>query len=274
MNRKERLEKISKSPISFSSLKRINIAAGILHLIQGVLMLSLGLLISWTRDIYTFYLDFDIISTSPFEIQVVPNPQVAFTLSYLGVILASFPLISALAHFLIAFPKNNKYNMNLSKGMNPYRWYEYAFSSTVMIVLISTFVGVWDLWSLVMISVLNATMIMFGHLMEKINQHTEKTDWSSYLFGCISGATPWVVLYAYFIAALNSVETQPPTFVYLALLIYFVLFNSFAINMVLQYKGIGKWKYYLYGERMYIILSFVAKTFLAWIVFIGIFSPF
>ena len=274
MNRKERLEKIAKSPISFSYLKRINIAAGILHLIQGVLMLSLGLLISWTRDIYTFYLNFDIISTSPFAFQVVPNPQVAFTLSYLGVFLASFPLISAFAHFLIALPKNNKYNMNLSKGMNPYRWYEYAFSSTVMIVLISTFVGVWDLWSLVMISVLNATMIMFGHLMEKINQHTEKTDWSSYLFGCISGATPWVVLYAYFIAALNSVNTQPPTFVYLALLIYFVLFNSFAINMVLQYKGIGKWKDYLYGERAYIILSFVAKTFLSWIVFIGIFSPF
>ena len=274
MDRKERLELIAKSPISFGYLKRINIATGILHLVQGLLMLSVGLLISWTRDIYTFYLDFNIISTNPFAIEVFPNPQIAFTVSYLGVILASFPLISATAHFLIAFPKNKKYNENISKGMNPYRWYEYAFSSTIMIVLISTFVGVWDLWSLVMIAVLNATMILFGHLMEKANQHTEKTDWSSFIFGCISGGTPWVVLYAYFIAALSSVETQPPTFVYLALLIYFVLFNSFAINMLLQYKGIGKWKDYLYGERMYIILSFVAKTFLSWIVFIGIFAPF
>jgi len=274
MNRKERLELIAKSPISFGYLKRINIGAGVLHLIQGLLMLSAGLLISWTRDIYTFYLDFNIISTNPFAIEVIPNPQIAFTVSYLGVLLASFPLISATAHFLIAFPKNKKYNENLSKGMNPYRWYEYAFSSTMMIVLIASFVGVWDMWSLMMIAVLNATMILFGHLMEKLNQHTEKTDWSSFIFGCISGATPWVVLYAYFIAALNSVETQPPTFVYLALLIYFVLFNSFAMNMLLQYKGIGKWKDYLYGERMYIILSFVAKTFLSWIVFIGIFAPF
>ena len=244
MNRKERLELIAKSPISFGYLKRINIVAGILHLIQGVLMLSVGLMISWTRDIYTFYLDFNIISTNPFAIEVIPNPQIAFTISYLGVILASFPLISALAHFLIAFPKNKNYNQNLSKGMNPYRWYEYAFSSTIMIVLIASFVGVWDMWSLVMIAVLNATMILFGHLMEKLNQHTDKTDWSSFIFGCISGGTPWVVLYAYFIAALSSVETQPPTFVYSALLIYFVLFNSFAINMLLQYKGIGKWKDY------------------------------
>ncbi|MGD6932600.1 MAG: heliorhodopsin HeR [Candidatus Bathyarchaeia archaeon] len=274
MDYKERQEIIAKSPISFGYLKRINIAAGILHLIQGLIMLSLGLLISWTRDIYTFYIDFNVISTNPFTFQVVPNPQIVFTLSYLGVILASFPLISAIAHFTIAFPKNKQYNQNLTKGMNPYRWWEYAFSSTIMIVLIATFVGVWDLWSLVLIGVLNASMIMFGHLTEKINQKTEKTDWSAYLYGCITGGAPWIVLYAYFIAALGSAETQPPTFVYLALLIYFVLFNSFAVNMLLQYKGVGKWKDYLYGERMYIILSFVAKTFLAWIVFIGIFAPF
>lgn len=274
MNRKERLEWIAKSPISFSYLRRINIGAGFLHLISGVLMLALGTLISWERDIYTFYINFSFDAGPPTVVQVFPNPQVWFTLSYLGVIVASFPLLSSLAHFIIAFVKNKKYNENLKKGINPYRWYEYAFSSTIMIVLISTFVGVWDFWSLAMIAVLNATMIMFGHLMEKINQHTEKTDWSSFMFGCISGAIPWVVLYAYFIAALNSVNAQIPTFVYLALLIYFVLFNSFAINMLLQYKGVGKWKDYLYGERMYIILSFVAKTFLAWIVFIGIFAPF
>ena len=88
-----------------------------------------------------------------------------------------------------------------------------------MIVILATFVGVWDLWSLVMIFVLNASMIMFGYLMEKINQYTENIDWSPYILGCISGFTPWIVIAAYFIAALSSAETQP-SFVYLALLIY------------------------------------------------------
>ena len=157
--------------------------------------------------------------------------------------------------------------------MNPYRWYEYAFSSSIMIVIIATFVGVWDLWSLVMIFILNAMMIMFGYLMEKINQFPKKTDWSPYLLGCISGLTPWIVLAAYFVAALGSAETEPPSFVYAILLIYFILFNTFSINMVLQYKGVGKWKDYLYGERVYIILSLVAKTLLAWIAFVGIFAP-
>ncbi len=34
--------------------------------------------------------------------------------------------------------------------------------------------------------------------------------------------------------------------------------------MVLQYKKIGPWKDYLFGERMYIVLSLLAKTALAW----------
>ena len=143
-----------------------------------------------------------------------------------------------------------------------------------MIVLIALFLGVWDFWSLVMIFVLNAMMIMFGYLMEVINQKTEKTSWSAFILGTISGLTPWAVLYAYFIAAVQSVNLNPPTFVYMILFIYFFLFNIFAINMVLQYKGVGRWKDYLYGERVYIILSFVAKTILSWLVFIGIFAPF
>lgn len=271
MDYKERQEIIAKSPISFGYLRRINIAAGILHLITGILMLFLGFLLEWNQPIYTFYLKFDI-SQIPF--QVLPNPQILFTASYLGVVVASFPLISALAHFLIAYPKNQSYVENLKKGMNPYRWYEYAFSSSIMIVLIAMFVGVWDFWSLVMIFVLNAMMIMFGYLMEIVNQKTEKTTWSPFILGCISGGLPWVVLYAYFVAAITSTGTNPPAFVYAIFFIYFIVFNVFALNMILQYKGVGRWRDYLYGERVYIILSFVAKTMLAWLVFIGVFAPF
>ena len=274
MNYEERREIIANSPISFRYLKRFNIGAGILHLVQGILMLSLGTLLEWERPIYTFYLKFNIITGPPLTFEIAPNPQVIFTLSYLGIIVASFPLLSALAHFIIAFPKNKKYVENLKKGINPYRWFEYSISSSIMIVLIASFIGVWDLWSLVMIFVLNAMMIMFGYLMEVINQKTDKTSWSAFLLGCISGGVPWIVLFAYFTAAIMSVDTNPPAFVYLIFFIYFVVFNIFALNMVLQYKGVGRWKDYLYGERVYIILSFVAKTILSWLVFIGIFAPF
>ena len=274
MDNELRRELISKSPISFEGLKKLNAWAGIFLFVQGIVMVALGYLLTWNRDIYTFYLKFKIISLTPPSFQVLPNPEVIFTLTNLGVILSSFLLISGIALLLIAFVRNDSYVENLKKGMNPYRWYEYAITSSIMIVIIATFVGVWDLWSLVMIFVLNAIMIMFGYMMEKINFYTKKTDWSAYLLGCVSGFTPWVVLAAYFVAALGSSETNPPTFVYLTLLLYFILFNTFSVNMILQYKGIGKWKDYLYGERVYILLSFIAKTILAWLVFAGVFAPF
>jgi len=158
--------------------------------------------------------------------------------------------------------------------MNPYRWYEYALSSSIMIVIISTFVGIWDFWSLAMIFVLNGMMNMFVYLMELINQKTEKTNWSAFILGSISGAVPWVVLFSYFTGDIIASENNIPTFVYLIFVIYFVMFMSFAVNMVLQYKAIGRWRDYLYGERVYIILSFVAKTLLVWFVFAGLLRPF
>jgi hypothetical protein len=49
----------------------------------------------------------------------------------------------------------------------------------------------------------------------------------------------------------------------------FVFFNLFAINMFLQYKKVGPWKSYLFGEKSYIILSLLAKSFLAWFIWGG-----
>jgi hypothetical protein len=64
LNYRERQEVIAKSTISFSYLKKFNLGAGILHLSQGLIMLALGTLLTWERDIYTFYLKLDI-TTGP-----------------------------------------------------------------------------------------------------------------------------------------------------------------------------------------------------------------
>jgi hypothetical protein len=276
MNYKERQEIIAKSPISFPYLKRFNIGAGILQLVNGIIILALTFALTWPKgtDIYTFYLNFQHITPTTPAFFGAPSPQVIFSVNHLGVLLAAFPLISAFAHFIIAFPKNKSYNENLKKGMNPYRWYEYAFSSSIMIWIIATFVGIWDFWSLAMIFVLNAMMIMFGYLMEKLNQNSEKTSWSPFILGSISGGFPWVVLFAYFTGAVISSQNNVPNFVYVILFVYLILFMSFAVNQLLQYKGVEKWKDYLYGERTYIMLSFVAKTLLVWLVFTGLFKPF
>ncbi len=53
----------------------------------------------------------------------------------------------------------------------------------------------------------------------------------------------------------------------------FVFFNVFALNMLLQYRRVGRWHEYLFGERIYMLLSLLAKSALAWQVFAGTLQP-
>jgi len=78
MNYRERQRIIASSPISLGYLKRFNTAAGILHLVQGTIMILLGFLLEWEREIYTFYLDIDIIQGPPPRFEIIPNPQIVF----------------------------------------------------------------------------------------------------------------------------------------------------------------------------------------------------
>ena len=155
--------------------------------------------------------------------------------------------------------------------MNKFRWYEYALSSSLMIILIAMLFGVYDIGSLILIFFLNVVMNLFGLDMEEINEGREKLNWKPFIFGSIAGIVPWIVIILY--AFENSDPSEVPWFVYALAGSYFVFFNLFPINMVLQYKKVGKWKDYLYGERAYIILSLVAKSVLAWIAFAGVMQP-
>jgi hypothetical protein len=261
------------SSISTTYLKKFNIAMAILHLVQSVLIFGLSFFIdeikNFSVDIYISKLVIkELTGTKPI---FGPEPEVFFEFANVaGILLASFLLMSAIAHFLIAFPLNNSYVENLRKKMNPIRWWEYAFSSSVMIIFISLAFGILDFWVLTLVFVLNFLMNMFGLLMEKHNQYTEKTSWLPYNLGWIAGIMPWIVILGTFLSFDLGVDQAIPTFVYVAIVMYFVFFNSFALNMFLQYKRIGPWKDYLFGERGYQILSLVAKSALAWLVFMGL----
>ncbi len=252
------------------SLRRFNVRMGILHFIQGTLMLIAALSIDkiseFKPSIWSYYLTFD-----KTIMQLVTDPKVLFDLPF-AVLVSMFLFISALFHFIISSRKfNKKYNNDLQKGINKFRWYEYSISSSLMIMLIAVLFGIYDIGALLLIVFLNASMNLFGLLMEKINQYTKKTDWSPFIYGSIAGIGSWIVIIMY--AFGNSNPSEVPWFVYAIFGSYFIFFNLFPINMILQYKKIGKWKDYLYGERIYIILSLVAKSILAWLVFAGVMQP-
>lgn len=249
----------------FVSLRKFNIFMAVLHFAQGVAMLMLSN--DFKLPINTSFLKFDV-----FTMKLAPMTETIYELR-VGPVIAGFLFLSSLAHLLISLPKiNGWYNKNLAKGINFARWIEYAFSSSLMIIVISMLVGVYDIGTLIAIFFLNAMMILFGWMMELHNQTTAKTNWTSFIFGCISGIVPWIVIAIYLFGA-GGGDNKAPSFVYWIYFSIFLFFNCFAINQILQYKKIGKWSDYLYGERAYIILSLVAKSLLAWQIFAGTLRP-
>ena len=253
------------SDTKFAGLRLFNLIMGFLHLVQSVFMILVSN--DTTYPIFTNYLTFDVATRS-----LQPNTLLFYKVPF-GPAVAMFLLISAIAHFYLATIGYRRYVANLKKGMNPVRFYEYALSSSLMIVLIGMLIGLWDLGAIILIFALNATMNLFGILMELHNQHTQKVNWTAFIYGCFAGIVPWIVIMLYFVGAVNSGDAKPPDFVYAIVPTLFVFFNIFAINMVLQYKKVGPWKDYLFGERVYIILSLSAKSVLCWLIWTGTLAP-
>lgn len=254
-------------------LVRFNLIMGSVHFIQGIIMIFLATSVIQTISefqpvITQNYLSFNQ-STQSLELA----SEELFTLPF-GIMVASFLLLSALAHAIISIPKKTReiYVKDLGQNINRFRWFEYAFSSSIMIVLISTLFGIYDIVSLLLIFGLNFIMNIFGLYMELLNKdRDQKIKWGPFVYGSIAGILPWIAILSYMFGTGNF--DMVPWFVWAIVGTYFVAFNTFPVNMILQYKKIGKWKDYLYGERAYIILSLVAKTFLAWLVLFGAMQP-
>jgi len=178
----------------------------------------------------------------------------------------AFMAISALSLLLIASPGIfGWYKRNLLKDRNYGRWIEYSITSSLMIMLIAMLCGITDIAAMLAIFGVNACMIFFGLLMEKY-EHPGKANWLPYWFGTFAGLIPWIAIVIYLVSP-GFTGGKAPGVVYAIIASYFVFFMSFAVNMVLQYAQVGRWKNYLFGEKAYILLSLTSKSLLTWLVF-------
>ena len=240
-----------------------------LHFAQGLAVLILSG--NSTFPVNTSYLTLNTLASKSGMPVLVEASRHLYDVN-LAYLVAAFFFVSAIAHLTIATVYRKTYEQDLKKGINKARWIEYSISASIMMIGIAMLSGVADLSSLMMIFVLDFVMNMMGLVMEIHNQTTKKTNWISYVIGCIAGLIPWLVFVIYVLGARNY-GSGVPGFVYWIYGSLFIFFSCFAVNMYLQYKKVGKWADYLYGERVYMVLSLVAKSLLAWQVFFGTLRP-
>lgn len=257
-------EIITRDDRALDRLRVYNIVMGLAHLVQAITVLLLS------NDF-----DLPVTTSAPTDAPGPADPvfEIWFRLA-LGPMVAVFFLISAANHILMATPGIFPwYRRNLQRGIHYTRWVEYALSAGLMMVLISMVTSISDYRALAGIFGLTAAMNLFGFMQER---HTidrrlagKNVNWSAFWFGTWIGLIPWVLV---FMTTLNVPGEfdgvgEVPRFVWGIFASLLLFFSSFAVNMLLQYRGVGPWRDYLFGERVYMWLSLIAKGALAWQIF-------
>ncbi|MFF5157836.1 heliorhodopsin HeR [Streptomyces sp. NPDC000348] len=238
-----------------AGLRSWNLGLALLHLVQAVAIVLLAGSFSITVTAS--------VPEGPPGTEA-PAPEALFDVP-IGWAVAVFLALAALDHLLTATVCRGTYERDLGRGVNRFRWLEYALSATLMVLLIGFYAGITGVNAVLAVAGANIGMILFGWIEEVMNPPGRAaTTMLPFWFGTLVGVTPWFSI-AYNIAAAETV----PGFVYGIVLVQAALFFSFGLNQWLQYRGVGRWSDYAYGEKAYLVLSLVAKSLLAWQIFSG-----
>ena len=209
-----------------------NLVCFLLHLVQGIAVLAAALAVAQIKNFkLPITTQFLVWSGTP----VVPRQNdVVLGLLPFAAVTSAFAFLSAAAHLLVLLCFKH-YAADLARGRNRFRWWEYALSSSLMIVLIAMLFGVYDLFVLIGVGAINCAMCLFGDLHEVMNAGKKPTDvdWTAYIYGTMAGLVPWGIIIAYIAATPNL--NLVPKFVWAILVIYFLLFQTFPTVMYMQY---------------------------------------
>ncbi|WP_088287872.1 heliorhodopsin HeR [Kineosporia sp. A_224] len=243
------------TPTRLADLHRWNLGLAALHLAQAVAVLALGgsFAITVTSSVPT---------GPPGSAAVAPEGLFDVRIAWA---VALFLTLAAADHLLTATSSRRVYESDLRRGINRFRWAEYSVSATLMVILIGFYSGLTGLDVVLAVAGANVGMIGFGWLQEVMNPPGRAvTTMLPFWFGTVVGLAPWAAI-GFNVLAADTV----PGFVYGIVVTQVVLFFSFGLNQWLQYRGVGRWGDYAYGEKTYLVLSLVAKSLLAWQIFAG-----
>jgi hypothetical protein len=201
---------------------------------------------------------------------------------FLYVLVILFPCITAGFHIHASY--SNRYIKWLDKGVNPGRWVEYAITSSIMLVLVGISTGVKEFWSIVSLIISNVVLMFCGYCTEVfLTEGKPKRA----LLACLIGCLIFVYIWALIIAAFDDIRRnlqQVGTSTDFELILYLMvgvlggLYLVFAIPQFIQIRRLFKGYchssvyYRKYIEKSYIILSFVAKFLLVFLMGWGLYG--
>lgn len=263
-------------PVPEAQLQKWNIGMFIFHAIFGIIALAVGK-VGLRVPVYASDNGIEVLANSTDGWAYKPELPYRVGWLYLTVAVASFSLLSALAHLGNSFLWRRYYIRALESCYAPFRWIEYSMSASVMILILSYISGTIFQNTLVLLFALTAITMAFGHLHEVICRPMSLDEWvepnklwrlQAHLIGYIPQIFAWTIVIANFLKGAKASTTDSfgeerkmPTFVYGIVFGELLIFWSFGVvQLVVSLRPPSN---YYQGEIAYMWLSLFAKGFLA-----------
>lgn len=262
------------------AVRNLHLAAALLHLSIGVVVFAVG-----NRDLVVQLFLFPTETLNRVEGDWIVNPQSggvpAGQLHIIGTI-AFFEFVTGTFHLLNALAWPHFYAENLARCRAPTRWVEYAITAPVMLVLLAIFSGIIHLYTLLLLFGLTQVTMFFGYLVERYST-PRGGAWvepafdrmAIHLMGWVPQLYAWSIITAQFIRyasavgrdANGAVLNKMPEWVYGLFVGEIFLFMGFAVVQI--YVILNPPVKYMVGEISYLVLSFVSKATLSFLIFGG-----
>jgi hypothetical protein len=253
----------SASTNRFNLLRYLNLGAGVLLIVQAVLIIVLRKGQFGAQQITSGYVAKDALASDQLSRSVLsPASHHLFDLN-LAYVVAAFLVIGGLGCLWVSLYKRAQYEQGLRAGFNKYRWPEFAVTSALIIAALAMLVGVNDISFLVVLMLLTAITAMTNSWIEKRVQMPSR--WPLML-GSLAGLVVWLVILVYILGAVIH-GSGLPVYLWALLASTFILFLIYGGNLRRQTKLARPAENYVTIEMIYLGVGFVLKTAVAWQIF-------
>jgi len=250
------------------SLTRFHLIAATFQSLQSIVLFYVASKKTINRSVFTnFATDEDLGE----DMYIRPNAELLGSLS-ISYYTAIFIMLASTDHWLCVLPFSRpKYHYYITRHQSPFKWVEYGFSASLMHVLISQLVGITDVHTLVCMFFISGSMIHFGTMHESMNAKARADgyaqNWFPFWASCVMHVAMWAIMLSYYQARMETAKS--PGLLSVVIFVVFFLEAIYALVFYLIWAKIGRFADFMFGEHFYIILSFTAKTFLAWVTLAG-----
>lgn len=258
-----------------ASFKRWHIVLAGLYTVQALAILLFS--VPHNEPITVSYLTRDTLqSRLTHHTVLAPAVHQLSTLNIAWLIAVSLLLI-ALMHLLFATYYRTQYEATLKRRVQPMRWLVYGILFVCMLTTVGLLAGDSNVPTILITCTLALATACMAFISEVASTQQTKGEISLrtpvQIAGVTMTAAPIAALLIFAAAANLFGSSTTPTYIYGLLAVIVVWVGAIITNIYLLYMKRGVWSSYVYGERLYMLLTVACLSVFAWGTFLAVLRP-